>query len=61
MGKENKSVELKPVMAYVDVETYNKIEAARKRISRSAFVANILTDIFSDVEPINNAPMMETV
>jgi len=43
-------VELKPVMAYVDVETYNKIEAARKRISRSAFVANILTDVFSDFD-----------
>ena len=44
------SVELKPVMAYVDVETYNKIEATRKHISRSAFVANILMDVFSDVE-----------
>ncbi|WIM42683.1 hypothetical protein [Methanosarcina mazei] len=41
---------LRPVMAYVDVETYNKIEAARKRISRSAFVANILTDVFADFD-----------
>ena len=49
-------VELKPVMAYVDVETYNKIETARKRISRSAFVANILTDVFTDFETENKAP-----
>jgi hypothetical protein len=52
------SENLRPVMAYVDLETYNKIEAARKRISRSAFVANILTDVFADVEVVNNAPKM---
>lgn len=40
--------ELRPVMAYVDIETYKKIEDARSHVSRSAFVANVLEIAFDD-------------
>lgn len=50
------SENLRMVATYIDVETYNKIEATRRHISRSAFVANILTDVFQDVEIPHNAP-----
>ncbi|HEY3362658.1 MAG TPA: hypothetical protein VGK06_12815 [Methanosarcina sp.] len=50
------SENLRLIATYVDVETYNKIEATRRHISRSAFVANVLTDVFSDVEISHNVP-----
>lgn len=37
---------LRQVISYVDVETFNKIEEARGRYSRSAFVATVLADVF---------------
>jgi len=42
--------ELRQVMTYVDIETFYKLERVRKRTSRSAFVANILEEVFSHVE-----------
>ena len=49
MAREADKVELRHVTAYVDVDTYNKIEQARGIYSRSSFVATVLMDVFSDV------------
>lgn len=44
---------LKQVVTYVDPETFQKLELARGFCSRSAFVGNVLTEVFENF-PINH-------
>jgi len=41
---------LHPVIAYIDNETFTKLESVRGRIPRSAFVSDILSELFEDVK-----------
>lgn len=43
---------LKQVVTYVDPETFEKLEIARGFCSRSAFIGNVLTEVFENF-PIN--------
>lgn len=40
---------LKQISTYVDIDTYNKIEAARGVYSKSSFVATVLMDVFAEI------------
>jgi len=37
---------LRQIVTFVDYETFDRIEQARGRYSRSAFVATVLADVF---------------
>lgn len=49
MVTKAENVRLKQISTYVDIDTYNKIEAARGVYSKSSFVATVLMDVFAEI------------
>jgi len=45
---QNEYGELIRIATYVDKETYARMNRARGRISKSAFVANVLAEVFEN-------------
>lgn len=49
MVSKAENPKLKQISTYVDIDTYNKIEAARGIYSKSSFIATVLMDVFSEI------------